>query len=97
LRRLPLSMRKANLARLVARKSALAFAVQLETDLLEDTTLSDDTVLKLKEIVNLQASLWEAAQRLPEGSERLEALREIDRFQTRIAVFIRRLGSEALA
>ena len=68
----------------------------METDL-EDTTLSHHTVLKLKEIVNLQASLWEAAQRLPEGSERLDALREIDRFQTQMAVFIRRLGSEALA
>ena len=68
----------------------------METDL-EDTTLSHHTVLKLKEIVNLQASLWEAAQRLREGSERLDALREIDRFQTQMAVFIRRLGSEALA
>jgi hypothetical protein len=48
--------------------------------------------LKLKEIVNLQASLLEAAQRLPEGSERLDAFREIDQFQTRMAVFIRRLG-----
>jgi hypothetical protein len=64
---------------------------------LEGTNLSDHTVLKLKEIVNLQASLWEAVQRLPEGSERLDALREIDHFQTRMAVFIRRLGSEALA
>jgi hypothetical protein len=53
--------------------------------------------LKLKEIVNLQASLWETAQRLPEGSERQDALREIDHFQTRMTVFIRRLGSEALA
>jgi len=33
---------------------------------------------------------------LPEGLERLDALREIDRFHTRLAVFIRRLGSEAL-
>jgi hypothetical protein len=59
--------------------------------------LSDHIVLKLKEIVNLQASLWETAQRLPEGSERQDALREIDHFQTRMTVFIRRLGSEALA
>jgi hypothetical protein len=47
---------------------------------------------RLKEIVQLQARLWEAAQRLPEGSERQDVLRQIGGFQRRIAAFIRRLN-----
>lgn len=43
---------------------------------------------KLKELVHLQASLWEAAQRLPKGTEREDALREISGFQNRLATFI---------
>jgi Mg2+ and Co2+ transporter CorA len=52
---------------------------------------------KLNEMVQLLASLYEAAQRLPDGSERQEALRQIGGFQRRTATFIRRLGSEAQA
>ena len=52
---------------------------------------------KLNEIVQLLASLWEGAQRLPEGSERQGALRQVGGFQKRVAVLIRRLGSEARA
>jgi len=52
---------------------------------------------KLNEMVQLLASLYEAAQRLPDASERQEALRQIGGFQRRMATFIRRLGSEAQA
>ena len=45
---------------------------------------------KLKEIVELQASLWHAAQRLPDGLEREKALREIRGFQSRTMALIRR-------
>jgi hypothetical protein len=44
---------------------------------------------KLREIVQLQASLLEAAQRLPEGSERQNALRQIGDFQGRVEAFVR--------
>jgi hypothetical protein len=44
---------------------------------------------KLREIVQLQASLLEAAQRLPEGSERQNALRQIGGFQRRVEAFVR--------
>jgi hypothetical protein len=45
---------------------------------------------KLKEIVELQASLWHAAYQLPDGLERENALREIRGFQSRMTALIRR-------
>jgi hypothetical protein len=45
---------------------------------------------KLKEIVQLPASLWHVAQRLPGGAERENALREIRGFQSRTTALIRR-------
>jgi hypothetical protein len=45
---------------------------------------------KLKEIVQLQASLWRTAQHLPAGAERENALREIGSFQRRMTALIRR-------
>jgi hypothetical protein len=50
---------------------------------------------RLKEIVELQASLWKAVQRIPEGAERQNALREISGFRNRMAALFQRLGSEA--
>jgi hypothetical protein len=52
---------------------------------------------KLKEIVQLLVSLWEAAERLPEGSGRQDALRQIGSFERRMVAFIRQLGSEPQA
>jgi hypothetical protein len=52
---------------------------------------------KLKEIVQLLVSVWEAAERLPEGSERQNALRQIGTFERRVVAFIRQLGSEPQA
>ena len=48
---------------------------------------------KLKEIIRLQESLWEAAQRPPEGVEKDIALREVGVFQTRLLALVRRLNS----
>jgi hypothetical protein len=45
---------------------------------------------QLKDIALLLASLWEAAQRLPEGSERQDAFREINSFQRRVAALVTR-------
>ena len=61
----------------------------------EDGPLSDCTVRvpeieKLKEIVQLQASLWHATQRPPAGAERENALQEIRGFQNRMTAFFRR-------
>ena len=61
----------------------------------EDGPLSDCAVRvpeneKLKEIVQLQASLWRTAQHLPAGAERENALREIGSFQRRMTALIRR-------
>ena len=44
---------------------------------------------ELKETVQLLASLWEAAQRLPEGSDRQEALKQIGGFQRRLEALVR--------
>jgi hypothetical protein len=52
---------------------------------------------QLKETIQLLAGLCETAQRLPEGAERQDALLQIRNFQMRMAVFVRRLGSEAQA
>ena len=61
----------------------------------EDLTLSRRTVGmpeadELKDMTRLLASLWEAAQRLPEGSERQDAFRQIGSFQKRMAALISR-------
>jgi hypothetical protein len=61
----------------------------------EDLTLSRRTVGmseadELKDMSRLLASLWEAAQRLPEGSERQDAFRQIGSFQRRVAALIAR-------
>ncbi len=45
---------------------------------------------KLKDIVRLQASLWHAAQQLPPGAERENAIRQIIEFQGRMKALIRR-------
>jgi hypothetical protein len=45
---------------------------------------------ELKDIARLLANLWEAAQRLPEGSERQDAFRQISNFQRRVAVLVER-------
>jgi hypothetical protein len=61
----------------------------------EDLTLSQRTVGmpeadELKDMTRLLASLWEAAQRLPEGSERRDAFRQIGSFHRRVAALITR-------
>ena len=61
----------------------------------EDLTLSRRTVGmseadELKDMTRLLASLWEAAQRLPEGSERQDAFRQIGGFHRRVAALIAR-------
>jgi hypothetical protein len=61
----------------------------------EDSTLSRRIVGmpeadELKDMTRLLASLWEAAQRLPEGSERQDAFRQIGSFHGRVAALITR-------
>jgi hypothetical protein len=61
----------------------------------EDSTLSRRTVGmpetdELKDMTRLLVSLWEAAQRLPEGSERQDAYRQIGSFHRRVAALIAR-------
>jgi hypothetical protein len=43
---------------------------------------------ELKDMARLLASLWEAAQRLPEGSERQDAFRQIGSFHIRVAALV---------
>jgi len=45
---------------------------------------------ELKEMARLLASLWESAQRLPEGSERQDAFRQIGSFHWRVAALVAR-------
>jgi hypothetical protein len=61
----------------------------------EDLTLSRRTIGmpeadELKDMTRLLASLWEAAQRLPEGSERKDAFRQIGSFHRRVAALVAR-------
>ena len=61
----------------------------------EDLTLSRRTfgmpeADELKDMMRLLASLWDAAQRLPEGSERQDAFRQIESFHRRVAALISR-------
>jgi hypothetical protein len=61
----------------------------------EDSTLSRRTIGmpetdELKDTTLLLASLWEAAQRLPEGSERQDVFRQIGSFHWRLAALITR-------
>jgi hypothetical protein len=66
------------------------FLSNFEDGPLNDCAVRVPEIEKLKEIVQLQASLWHAAQRLPAGAERENALREIRGFQNRMTAFIRR-------
>ncbi len=43
---------------------------------------------ELQELARLLLNLFEAAQRLPEGRERQAALRQVDDFRRRLAMFI---------
>ena len=45
---------------------------------------------ELEDLARLLASLWETAQRLPEGSERQDAFRQIGRFHKRVAALVTR-------
>ena len=45
---------------------------------------------ELKDMARLLASLWDAAQRLPEGSERQDAFKQIGSFQGRVAALVTR-------
>src|SRR6185503_3484793 len=62
----------------------------------EDSTLSRHTfgmpeADELKDMTRVLASLWEAAQRLPEGSsERQDAFKQIGGFHSRLAALITR-------
>jgi len=44
----------------------------------------------LIDMAGLLVNLWEAAQRLPDGSERRDAFRQISGFQTRVAALVTR-------
>jgi hypothetical protein len=62
---------------------------------IEDSTMSRLTIGmpeadELKDMTRLLASLWEAAQRLPEGSERQDAFRQIGGFHRQVAALIAR-------
>jgi hypothetical protein len=61
----------------------------------EDPTLSQHTVGmhefdELIDMTRLLVNLWEAAQRLPEGSERQDAFKQISGFQRRVAALVTR-------
>ena len=61
----------------------------------DSTTLSRRTIGiseadELRDIARMLASLWEAAQRLPEGSERQDAVRQIGSFHRRVAAVVAR-------
>ena len=43
---------------------------------------------ELKGIARLLVDLWEAAQRLPEGSERQDAFRQINNFHGRVTALV---------
>jgi hypothetical protein len=51
-------------------------------------------IRKMQEVVTILANLQDAANQLPEGTERQNALREVRGYQIRMAAFVRRLGSE---
>ena len=61
----------------------------------EDSTLSRRTfgiseADELKDMARLLASLWEASQQFPDGSERQDAFRQIGSFHRRVAALIAR-------
>ena len=45
---------------------------------------------KMREVVMMLAGVWDAANRLPAGTERQDAIREIAGYQIRILAFVRR-------
>jgi len=76
---------------LAARPPALTFIRSHNEDLtLSRRTVGMSETDELQDMTKLLASLWEAAQRLPEGSERQDAFRQIGSFQRRVAALISR-------
>ena len=76
------------------------FAPRLDDAVQEERTLIQGAfevpeISKMREIVTMLANLSDAAHRLPEGTERQNAFREIKGYQIRIAAFVRRLCSAA--
>jgi hypothetical protein len=75
---------------LAARPPALTFRSYNEDLTLSRRTVGMPKADELKDMTRLLASLWEAAQQLPEGSERQDAFRQIGSFHRRVAAVISR-------
>ena len=67
----------------------MVFSSNSEDAPLSDCAIRVPEIEKLKEIVQLQASLWDSARHLPAGAEKENALREIGNFQRRMTALIR--------
>ena len=59
-------------------------------------TVGMPEINKLKEIVQLQANLWDTAHRLPDGANREGVLQELGGFQNRIVALVRRLNTDGV-
>ena len=85
------AIRTYSLPLLAARPPALTFIRSYNEDLtLSRRAAGMSEADELKDMTRLLASLWEAAQRLPEGSERQDAFRQIGSFHRRVAALIAR-------
>jgi hypothetical protein len=76
-------------------RRAITRGPHIDPFLQEDSTLSQRKVgmpefNELIDMARLLVNLWEAAQRLPEESERRDALRQISGFQRRVAALVTR-------
>ena len=76
------------LAALSCRGSPDIFPSQHEDSTLTRRTVGMSEADEKKDLVRLLTSLWEAAQRLPEGSERQDAFRQIGIFHRRVAAIV---------
>jgi hypothetical protein len=63
-------------------------AMRIQT--LSRRTVGISEANELKDMVRLLANLWETAQRLPEGTERQDAFRQIGSFYWRVAALVTR-------
>jgi len=72
------------------RSSLTLIRCTKRTQTLSQRTVGMPEFNELMDMARLLVNLWETAQRLPEGSERRDALRQISGFQRRVAAIVTR-------
>jgi hypothetical protein len=88
---LPFALNSLPLLATLSHRGRPTWSVQIYEELtLSRRIFGTSEAEELKDIARSLTNLWETAQRLPEGSERQDAFRQICSFQRRVAALVTR-------